>query len=531
MMLALLALPCAGAPSVGDGDTAGHVASSLEPEGELLGAELVDLEGDGTYEVCLALRLPDDSRQLALHRLGRHGADPVPFRVVPVLDDALAYGFADVRSEPGRELFFLTEGGAWSYSLEHDGYRGNVRRLVSEPLLYDFPDPAGLDAWRYVLERGGGDWILLPGDEAYSVWGPAPDGGAGDAAEYAPIARFPVDQEGGSSALEELEEHTVQIGSGGIRVTHEAASGETFLNGADGPADVFLSSRRGYRAPALVDVDGDGARDLVALTPDELVVHWNAGEGSDGAFARRPPRIEARPAYLDHDEVDLEVVDLDGDGDPDLLARTSDEVDGIGAEQVSVLALLNDGTRLFPERPDQVLRFETNDLTVFATDVDGDGRVDLALRKFELPSFLDMVTDVEFKLTFLLYLGVDGPRPFERKPVLKKAQAVDEAGLVEQLANRAIEMDCDGDGLADVVEIDTEGRVSIRRLVHDRGFFGGSTWSLEDTPWARFQTFGSIESIEVRDLNRDGLGDVISRGPKALSLLLSTPGAGRGGAR
>ena len=95
-----------------------------------------------------------------------------PRQVVRVLQDVVAYCFADVRAEEGRELVLLTRTGAWSYSLLRDGYRGNVARLVTEDLLYDVPDPRELPYWSYVLDSEGtaSDRVLLPGRDGYSVW-------------------------------------------------------------------------------------------------------------------------------------------------------------------------------------------------------------------------------------------------------------------------------------------------------------------------------------------------------------------------
>ena len=103
----------------------------------------------------------------------------------------------------------------------------------------------------------------------------------------------------------------------------------------------------------------------------------------------------------------------------------------------------------------------------------------------------------------------------------------DEETIVELVANRNLTMDCDGDGLADLVEVDLDGRVGIRRLRRSSSFFGGTSWSLERSHWKRFETGGSIRSLDVRDLNGDGLGDVVSAGERRLTILLSVRPGGR----
>ena len=83
---------------------------------------------------------------------------------------------------------------------------------------------------------------------------------------------------------------------------------------------------------------------------------------------------------------------------------------------------------LLPPKPSQVLRFEAGFLKVEVTDANHDGRPDLAPRKFELPTLLETVTGLEFRMTHLLYLGQRKGRPFERKPALKQVETFDETG-------------------------------------------------------------------------------------------------------
>jgi hypothetical protein len=511
-----------------------YVEISLEPEGELLGSHFVDVDVDGREEVVLAVLSPAGSRELQLFRIGARGVSPEPYRVVPVLADAIAYGFADVRAEAGRELFFLTRGGAWSLSLEREGFRGNVARLAEMELVYDVSDPEDLQVWEYVLTGEGGDRVLLPGRNGYTVWGPG-NGADGDATTYVPLveieppaeARERSDDRRGRQGRRDREE--VTFGPGGMRLSRTTAAElpPPFIEEASGDTRVFLSSASTYRAPALLDVDGDGTLDLVTLGGAGLAVRL-------GGVGAAPDRVEPLPDYLPPEDLVLEFVDLDGDGDPDLIARVQEEEEELGNTEKTLFLLLNDGARLLPREPDQVLRFEAAELRVEVADIDGDGRPDLGLRKFEMPSLLGTVTGVEFTLTYLLYTGTGGPggtggrRPVERKPTLKQERKFDETTIQDAIKNRVWRLDCDGDGLADLVEIDLEGRITIRRLVHSSSFFGGDSWSLEETPWQRFETFGNIDEVEVRDLNGDGLGDVVSEGYEALTILLS---ARRGGGR
>ena len=69
-----------------------------------------------------------------------------------------------------------------------------------------------------------------------------------------------------------------------------------------------------------------------------------------------------------------------------------------------------------------------------------------------------------------------------------------------------------------------DGGVSIKRLRKESGFFSGTTWEIDDAPWKSYPARGSVTSLEVEDLNGDGLGDIVSRAENGLTLLLSKKG-------
>ena len=45
-------------------------------------------------------------------------------------------------------------------------------------------------------------------------------------------------------------------------------------------------------------------------------------------------------------------------------------------------------------------------------------------------------------------------------------------------------MDCSGDGIADLVEVDLAGNLAVRRLRKESSFFGGDTWKLDEGRYA-----------------------------------------------
>ena len=89
------------------------------------------------------------------------------------------------------------------------------------------------------------------------------------------------------------------------------------------------------------------------------------------------------------------------------------------------------------------------------------------------------------------------------------------------LRNRELTLDCSGDGIADLVEVDLKGNVSIRRLRKESGFFSGTSWTMDDSYWKKYSAKGSIISLKVEDLNGDGLGDIVSPSRSVLTIYLS----------
>lgn len=495
------------------GDAAHYVDASLDLDGELLAWRFVDLDRDGRTELILAVRPPSGTRELRVHALGSERIEPLPRQVIPVLDDVVAFGVGDVRDEPGAELLLLTRGGLWSYSPTLAGYRDNVAPLVRAELLYELPDPHALPYWAFVIPGQDRDLVLVPERERLSLFGPDPEQGGA----YAARAGFPL-------MVAPAPDTGSPAGGGGGRVDVRVEDDDAFLLDEERAPTELYSIGLGRFAPALVDLDGDGWLDLVLDRGGELAVHLGSPQGPPEV----PSRVEKLPDDLrtNHDRtVELRLVDLDGDRWLDLFALLQDDVEGF-ENGVQRLYLYHGGpTGLLREKPDQVLRFEAAVLRADLADVDGDGRRDLAVRKLELPTMLETMTGLEFRYTYLVYLGEE--HGLARRPVLDQTEVYDEESVARLAANRELTLDCDGDGIADLVEIDLAGRIAIRRLRRESSFLRGDAWSVESTPWKLFEDGGEIVSLSVADHNGDGLADVVSAGARRLTVLWSVREKGR----
>ena len=501
---------------------ASYIDASVRVDGELLAWRFVDIDEDGQAELVIPIRTPRGKRELHLHRTTKKSINPKPYLTIPILKDIVAWTFADVRPElEGKELVLLTRRGAWSFDPRKPGYKGNIQKLLETDLLYDVPSPRALPYWSYVLDRTGQpDRLLLPQRSGFQIFGPVTRA-TDDALPWGPITQFhaasgtaPIDPDDHERRAEEAEADNDRR-----RVRFSATIGDSlqpFLGTATGESLVDDSVT--LQAPALVDVDGDGRPDMVLLDGNQLKVHIATSAG----IPEHPTRVEELPEYLRRENIRaaLRIVDIDGDGDVDVLGLWSEDISGLENGQWRVFVMHSTKTALLPAKPTQVLRFEAAELNATIADVDGDGRPDLAIRRFQMPSMLETVTGLEFRFAHILYLGrKDGT--FDRRPALKSEKSYDEESIREVIANRILSMDCSGDGIADLVEIDLAGTLAVRRLRKESSFFGADTWKIDEGYWKRYASRGSVSSLEVLDLNNDGLGDIVSASKSVLTVYLS----------
>ncbi len=513
------------------------VDASLYFQEELLDARFIDLDGDGRLELVVSvLDRARKERELRIHRFDAEGrVTPTAERVYAVLDDVVAWTAADVRPDPGRELCLITPGGAFSLSPTQSGLRENIERLVRADLFYTVPSARELPWWPYALEGEDAARLLLPTADTLVIWARAPkdasemDGGAPrDPREPSYVLETALVASGAAEAAPSGDpSDRVSVGKGGVRMSFEASYGRGFLLAErDVLGDELFDVGASLAAPALADVNGDGRLDLLVPRGQSLDIHVARGDG--GGYPAQPSRSETMPSSLwgGLESGDWRLADVDGDGDADLVVLKQEEGgDPLENHEWRVMLFVNDGGRLMSEQPSALLRFHGSQVSVRLADLDGDGRLDLFVREVVLPSGLAMATGFRFSLTTLLFRGEPGG--FERRPVLKQTREYDEASLTSAIAQRVLRLDLSGDGIADLVEIDLRGRIAIRRVLREKRMFGGTSWTLEEEPWKRFDVRGRILGLRVEDVNDDGLGDVISVSPDRLVLLVSRTSGGR----
>ena len=195
-----------------------------------------------------------------------------------------------------------------------------------------------------------------------------------------------------------------------------------------------LDRRHGTIHVPVADLNDDGRPDFVALISQEHeVIEAFLNEGAGGF--RREVIYEARnPAF---GSSGIQLVDLDGDGDLDVLYTNGDAMDGYVIKPYhGVQWLENKGAYPFEYHHLAVMPGAARAL---AGDLDGDGRLDVAAVAF-LPDHV-VETCPDQKLDSILVMQQGESKQFRRRPV--------ERSNLQHMSLALV--DVDGDGLLDLV--------------------------------------------------------------------------------
>ena len=525
----------------------------------------IDYDGDGDLDLMVAC--PDKpSNGVYLFENPGGGADdpatsddPMPvfepavrlgpatqymtFNRVGDRDVVLSQNFAHQRSDDGtfdfkrtgrRQIFDKTR-------LNPDGVmrpRGQFYRLVDDDGDGD-----------HDLIVGYGDWSDLGWDHAYDsdgVWRNGPLHGyvfrcenTGDAEEpnYADPVKMtaggePIDVYGwpcpnladfdGDGDLDlmcgEFLDGFTYFRNDGTRTRPEYAAGVRITD-PDGD-DVRLHLQ--MITPTSVDWDGDGHVDLIVGDEDGRVA-WvrHVGDVRDGVPVFEPPRyFRQRADTLKFGALATPVVhDWDGDGDPDLVCGNSagnlawfENLSGSGENtRWSAPVLLNVRTDDGSVEPFRVLAGDNGSIqgpceakwgytTLSVADLDGDGDGDLVLN-----SVLATVTALRHESDGTLTpMPLPGRRDAEAPPAWYGHREPD-ASSISPWRTTPVTVDWDDDGEIDLVSLDQQGYLTLRRSFGDaeRIFVDD-----DDRPWClNTGTAGRSGRVKLAVVDWDGDGD------------------------
>lgn len=191
-----------------------------------------------------------------------------------------------------------------------------------------------------------------------------------------------------------------------------------------------IDPRHGTIQVPAADLDGDGKLDFVALISQEHEVIEAFLNRGDGTFEKRPIYAAPNPSW---GSSGIELVDLDADGDLDLLYTNGDSFDRAYLKPYHAVHWLENRGE-FPWTHHH-LRAMPGCHRALAADMDGDGDLDVVAVALLLPQLLDRFQPDRFD--GVCWLEQTAPGHFEHRSL--------EIGTCNHLALALDDFDGDGD--------------------------------------------------------------------------------------
>ncbi len=461
-----------------------------------------DFSGDDVADLCIATRATSGAAagraRLAIHVRRSSGAAFVA-TADAVLDlplDVVAFAACDVFPDAGREVLLFNASGAFAWRWREADESKRVVRLFDVDFLWQLPAGGSL----FHLQDGVVD---LDGDGREDVCIPEPDGARvlfqrptaetdgvtdGGTARFGPPTRFTVPEDMFEGRGASSRAVTLRSPNGRRRLSIDL--GDDFdLRGEGGPTGPYLSIDESAPHCALLDWDGDGDLDVLALSAAALHVYVQDPRGSfdpERALHILSPVPRDRSRELDV-SFQVRAVDLDLDARADLVFFAQDKRADSARTQALVFrhaTAPKDELPLFGQdgRPGQLLVLDGFARPIAIEDVDGDGRPDLIAAALR-PNLIDALRAasserIETELYVFLNKGAQG---FSKRPDLTRVLSL-QATLGEGGGSNPFLVDFAGDITGDGVHdlfVRTD-RDRLRAHMVRRGRDG--TLTVVDTP-------------------------------------------------
>lgn len=246
------------------------------------------------------------------------------------------------------------------------------------------------------------------------------------------------------------------------------------------PHVIFQSEDGNGQTVYTADVDGDGDIDVLSASDLDGTVVWHENTDAKGTFGE--PQVIATGESGGGASASAYVADVDGDGDMDVLATFSKRINANLNTNKTAWYKNVDGTGTFGN--ERVITTDDNGLA-HATDLDGDGDVDVLTRYFRAD-------------TISWYENTDGKGAFGGQQVISTGTG---------RARGAIAVDLDGDGDADVLSGSSGFGGSESKIVWHENSDGEGTFGEQHVITTELR---EMISPHAADLDGDGDLDVLS---------------------
>jgi hypothetical protein len=440
-----------------------YVASVIDrtnPFGRVL---LEDLNGDGLADLVDYRWRRGFGRELLIYHQSADGRFSPNPQFVEIKTEIIAVGFADLRPEPGKELVLFANNGVFSLSTAIEGYAGNLKPLFEWKLIADVPDPDQVQFFNGIgdIDGDGQVDLLIPGTETYGLFRNTGPEQFQLATEFSTLnlELDPGLRPRGDGDLNA----SIDINSrDGIKLQISAAQPTPFSGFLDEwdarseDTDNLLRAENWMPPALLADFNGDQRQDIVFINVGQdirgqvnLMLQRN-----DGSFPARPDwqgPIDTRG--------DIRMMELNGDDLMDMV-----RLNGEGNEWTAFF-YINRSTSFQFDQPDQVMRFSGYDVDLQVIDIDGDGRPELNVSYYTIP-VVEAIRNTGIVRTQLIYTR-DSESLFGRRPQSRLEESFSASnvrGLTEQMSLRR---DVDGDGRPDALYITDEGAIAAKRIGED----------------------------------------------------------------
>ncbi|MFT4863138.1 MAG: hypothetical protein ACI95C_002366 [Pseudohongiellaceae bacterium] len=434
-----------------------------------------DMNGDGLNDLIYSNFSPATGRELhILHQQPDGSFNSNPVRI-EIKTEIIAVGFADLRADPGIELVLFAGAGVFSLSTAIAGYAGNLKPLLQWELIASVPDLEQLQFIDSLSDINADGYIdlVLPGASSYGVF----LGGPNETFSLSSV--FDTSNEELDSAQRRPQDADMDARLGinaeqGVVVEVTLSKPSVFSDFVE-QWDVSTIAeldllRTDTFTPSVL---------LTALNADEKadVIYLNVGEDGLGQinihYQSPDSQFAAEPDWTGSLDTqgELQLVDVNGDGASDLVTLA-----GNGNDWDAKMYLNQNGQFDFAT-PSQVMRFSGYDVNLNFVQLSQANKPVLSVNYYTIP-VVDAIRSASINRVQLLY-GFDQTEAsgiFNRRPSMRLEESFSAANVLGLSEQMALNYDINGDGKADAVYVTENGTLAAKSVNADLTLSDSSFW-------------------------------------------------------